>query len=232
MVVTTLRIVRRLGAELKVRKVQAVAIIRKLQSQRLILLPELGSVVIIILSGLLVTTAVFFKFYEDYHLYRLPFAFMTASWLISSKAMLLVMFFFAAERKTGLFHAVVDVFEATWYVPCLLLMLAYFWLSKDLGGGDQEIFIQVLLALGYYPAMVAIIALSAWLRMKGKNGILLKANYIMLLLYFLPVSMMICFGLVSLVYVLHLIGSSYLIRGLIIIYLSRVRRNVNHRLLK
>lgn len=214
------RMARHLGGYLSKCIYFDISFVKRLEAQRLILLPELGSVVVVVLSGLFMSVAVFFALKFEYHLYRLPFAFMTASWVISNKAMLLVISFLSEHAKGGLLSSVWGVFKNTWYVPCILYLFAYVWIVGSSQNDKSTILGQIFVGLAYYPTMVMCIALSAWLRVENKNSILLKANAVMLFCYFAPLAILIVSGLLSPLYALHVVGVSYVVKVFVILLLS------------
>lgn len=178
-----------------------------------IVLPETGTVLSVVISTFLLSSAAYVCLREDYEIYRLPLAFMTANWIVANKVTTLLVSF----GKNSTVVCSLDDFKYTvkytWYIPIVLLLVYIFLFSSDI---TSAVFLNVALVTLYFPGMAVVIAIGGALRAQNRNAILLKANIAMLCFYFVPVVTMVYLNVVGAGSLIHIVGISYLARILVI----------------
>lgn len=188
-----------------------------------IVLPELSTVASISLSGLLLSVAAFKISQESFSDFRIPFAFQMACWMICTRAAVLIIRRYSAQDFSLFYRAIIYTFKVTWFVPVGLALVVAI-LANQLSPGQ---FIHSLLAMAYYPAMAIVISLNGVFRLTTMNSIISSANKWLLVVYFVPLSVLIYLGYVGPASIIHFVGISYMVRLLLMYHLHRKRIFLN-----
>lgn len=182
---------------------------------RKILIPEALTVASIGLSALLISLSVYAISPDEYSVFRVPFAFQMACWIICSRAAVLVMRKYSSYCSGLLGGSFMYCFKTTWFVPVLLVLVALV-MGGGMPGHNAKL---CIIALSYYPAMVMVIALNGAFRLLSLNGLIAKANQLMFVFFFIPASALIAWHYIGIEYVIHVVGVSYCIRFIVLMAL-------------
>ncbi|MNQ84774.1 hypothetical protein D3C85_999140 [compost metagenome] len=182
-----------------------------------IVFPETGTVLSVVACTFLISSSAYITLQEHYEFYRLPLAFMTASWIVASKVTTLLVSFSKTDAVAFSMQNYMYTIRYTWYIPVLLLLIYVALFYQRL---NYLICINVVVAMLYFPAMAAVIAMGGSLRVQNRNALLLKANLAMLCFYFIPVVALIYLRFIGAGGLIHAIGVSYLVRIMVINWLG------------
>lgn len=186
-----------------------------------IVLPEIGTVLSVVASTFLLSSVAYFCLQEYYEVYRLPLAFMTASWIVANKVTTLLVSFSEADSVIFSVENYKYTIRYTWYIPVLLLIIYMVFFFEVF---SYSVFLNVVVAMSYFPAMAAVVAIGGSLRVQNRNALLLKANLTMLCLYFIPAVSLIYLRWLGVTSLIHIIGISYLVRIMVVNWFGRELR--------